>query len=532
MTGKIFTRDFWSREVSLEPSADKVAYLLIFGFVCVQLWFGAQFHYVEECYSSEYDRYVEKADYFSQGSIPRDPYHPLLYPLLAAGFGKVFGSNFAAARMISSLAGGALLLITYLLACQCFGLRTALAATLCLAFNSLFILFGFMTTTDMLFSALALSCLYFAVRVSEDPSVGVLVLMGVSFGLAYFTRYAAVALVPNVFLALWFSPLASMGQRFRRGLLVVAVMALTLIPHFVLNTYVFGSPFYNENSKNLVRKVFGVDLERDKPAAPMESAAAIILRSPGPVAASAFDTAGTWVNQGALAYVAGNKQFLAAAFFAAAFLAGVYSISLRQDKKKLFALLYAAVYFVMICIAMEPFPRLLLPILPVLFMIAAYFLVEVAFSGRLRLRLFTVPTYVPPLVVLFALMASGIPPAFSESAQRHPYQELEAAQLLEDRAGTGIVVMGSFPFMKRYVKYQYHHLNDDGFLAVQRSSDEYFERLRQTVRENKANFLVFGRPSLGNRPPELLTGQGIPAFLKPVLIGNQVAVYRVVATDE
>jgi hypothetical protein len=528
MIGKIFTRDFWSRDVGSAVSADGVVTLLILGFVCFHLWFGAEFHYVEECYSSEYDRYVEKADSLRDGTLPRDPYHPLFYPLLAAGLGQFLGNTFAAARVISSLAGAWLLLVTYHLARRCFGLRSALAATLWLACNSLFLLFGFMTTTDMLFSALALSCLYFSVRATEDAAVGPMVLTGVCFGLAYCTRYAAMALIPNILWALWSSPFASIRRKIRAALLVTAVIVCTLAPHFIVNTYQFGSPFYSENSKNLVRKVFGVDLERDKPAAPLESVASVVLRSPGSVAASAVGTADTWIAQGALAYVAGNKQFLAAAAFAAAFLAGAYLIFIQRERRQGIVLIYAAAYFAMICLFMEPFPRLVLPILPVLLMTAAYFIVEIAFPGTWRLGRIQVTAALPPVIILCALVAWGIPPALSESAVRHPYQEVEAAQLLQERAGTGVKVMGSFPFMQRYVQYRYDHLNDDGFLAVERSKAEYFERLRQMVRDNKANFLIFGRASLGNRPPELLSGLGVPPFLKPVFVADQAAVYKVV----
>jgi 4-amino-4-deoxy-L-arabinose transferase-like glycosyltransferase len=548
MARKIFTRDFWFQDMDSVLSANRVVCLLILGFVCLQLWLGAEFHYVEECYSSEYDRYVEKADRFREGTIPRDPYHPLLYPLLTAVMSHVLGSTFAAARLISTLSGGALLFFTYMLALRCFGLRTAVTAAVWLAFNSLFILFGLMTTTDMVFSALALMCLYFSVRVSEDDALGPLVLMGVSFGLAYFTRYAAAALLPNVFLALWLCPLSSAGQRIRRLTIVASVIVLTLIPHFAMTASVFGSPLYHENSKNLVRKVFGVDLERDKPVGPLESVASIVFQSPGQVAASALGTVDTWLGQGTLAYVAGNRQFLVAAVFVSAFLAGVYVIVVARNKggevagqreksietasvsarySRVLVLAYAAVYFSMMCVFIEPFSRLLLPILPVLLMTAAYYLAEIALPGTMQVRGVSLPVALPPLIIVLVMQAWGIPQALRESAQRHPYHELEAARLLEEKAGTGIVVMGSFPFMQRYVTYRYHHLNDDGFLAVPHTSSEYFRRLQQTVRENKANFVIFGRPSLGNRPEDLLSGRGAPQFLELVFRGNQVAVYRV-----
>ncbi|MBI5570745.1 MAG: glycosyltransferase family 39 protein [Desulfomonile tiedjei] len=517
-----------TEETTAAAVTDKAVYVLILGYLGLFLWFGAEFHYIEMCYSSEYDRYVEKADKLREGTIPRDPYHPLLYPIVTAALAAVVGDTFTAARTISSLATGAVLVLTYLLGMRFFSRKIALAALLALAANSTFVLSGMLTTTDMMFAALALATMYFSLKVGSDERLGDLVALGICFALAYFTRYAAVALIPSIFIALACCPLPSFKDRLRRGFLLAAIVLVLLTPHFALNTHVFGSPFYNENSKNLVRKVFRIDLEITKEAAPPGGIAAVVLHSPGAVLSSTASTARTWIVDGMVAYVAGNREFLTAAIFMAALLAAIYLMVVQIDRKNLLILVYLATYGLMICVTIEPFPRLVLPILPICLLMVFSFIMEKALPDVVAIRNLRMPAYVPAVALFVALLGYGLLPAWSEAALSHPVDELTAAKWIERTAGNNTVVLGSFPFMQRYVGYRYVHLNDDGFLTQPHSRDEYYEQLRKKAREENAAFLIVGRASLGQRPEGLLAGRDIPDFLKPVMIRGAAAVYQVV----
>src|SRR5436305_6460516 len=90
------------------PAADRralVAAVLLF--VALAL-FGQRYHWVEEAGTAERDGYVAQAEQLLHGTLPHDPFRPLLYPLLTAGLSLLVGDPFLAARLLSNLAAAAL----------------------------------------------------------------------------------------------------------------------------------------------------------------------------------------------------------------------------------------------------------------------------------------------------------------------------------------------------------------------------------------------------------------------------------------
>ena len=61
---------------------------------------------------AELDGYVAAADLILAGHLPRDPFRPMLFPMLTAGIGWVIGDVFVATKMISSTAAAACVLAT------------------------------------------------------------------------------------------------------------------------------------------------------------------------------------------------------------------------------------------------------------------------------------------------------------------------------------------------------------------------------------------------------------------------------------
>jgi 4-amino-4-deoxy-L-arabinose transferase-like glycosyltransferase len=505
---------------------DLAACLIIVFFLIFLAWFGTAFHYVEMCYSTEYDRYVEQADQLLRGILPKDPYHPLFYPLLAAAMGKLLGDTFQAAKCISTLSAVGVLSVTYLIGLMCFGRRTALLATLALALNSLVIMCGFEAGTDMLFAFLGLSCMLLSVRLLERPAMITVLLLGVCFALAYFTRYAAVALVPCLFLTLWWCPLPNRAKRLVRGLALTVTIAICLAPHFALTAHIFGSPLHSRQGDNLSRKVMHLRPDLQAASGTMDTAT-LLKKAPFTVVLTAADSARGWIVDGVAGFVGGNRVFLASAFFTVTVLGGLLGCFLSADRRVLLLLLYIASYFVVICLSMEPLPRLLLPILPLCMLVAVFFMVEDGRHATFSFKGISVPSGIAAVVLFLALLPAGAFHAVSDMVLRHPYQELEAARNLENASGKSIVVAGTFPFLQRYVGYRYYHLTADFGSKGPHESLDYFRKLGPTLKDIKADYIIVGTPSLGSRPVELLTGQNLPVFLKPEFLEGDLSVYRV-----
>jgi 4-amino-4-deoxy-L-arabinose transferase-like glycosyltransferase len=506
---------------------DLVACVAIVFFLVTLTWFGAEYHYVEMCYSTEYDRYVEQADQLLQGVLPKDPFHPLFYPLLSAAAGKVLGDTFAGARTISTFAAAGLLSLTYLLGILCFGRKTAALATLALALNSLVFMCGFEAGTDMLFAFLGLGCLLLCVRLQERPVTSVIVGMGICLALAYFTRYAALALIPCVIMALWRAPFPSETRRWVGGAILVVTVVICLVPHFLVNIHLFGNPLHMRQGDNLVRKVRLARPDLVSTAPDTVHPARLLIAAPLVVARATLDTTRTWIVDGVAGFIGGNRVFLASALFSVALLGGLVVSVVKACHGLSVLLLFAATYFVLICVSMEPLPRLFLPILPVGMLVAVFFLAEGAPSAIGTFKGIPVTVGTAAITLFLVLLPWGAFHAVSDMVPRHPYREVEAAQGLERIAGKHVVVSGTFPFMQRYVGYRYVHLTNDFGNAGPRERHEFFGRLGAALKGQKADYLVVGAPSLGSRPVELLTGKQLPPYLHPELMEEGLSVYRV-----
>ena len=476
--------------------SDSAAGLLIAGFVLFLLFFGARFHTIEIPDSAENDGYVVQADEIRAGSIPRDPYHPLLYQVLSAGAGALLDDSFAGARTVSSLMAGLFLLMTYLVGRAYFGAVVALFSVVALALNYNVITMGMDATTDMCFSALATAVLFFSLRAIEKPGPASAVLPAFTFSLAYFTRYSAVFLVPAVVVAL-LAPSAKAGVWGKGVRLAVfaAAAALFLAPHFVLTDKVFGSPWYSENWKNLAFKLHGGGDWSYFRRMPYDGLVSVVAGAPLKLVASA--------------------------------LCGAFAACFAIDRKRLVMLSFLFFYVLLGCIAFLSGSRFMIPILPLCCLFGGKFLLAGPFAGSFRIGAWRIHRAAPVVAVFFAALLLSTVTHVRLYVRAQPLSELAAARVIEREYGPDVTVLGTFPFMQRYVKYRYFKM-DDAVGGDARDGRAYLRRVRSIVEEKDADFVIIGEASLKGRPAELLnTGEAAP-FLRLLMRGDGVVVYRVV----
>src|SRR4051794_5154158 len=91
----------------------RAKYVLAAAFLVALAIFGRRYHWLEAADTAERDRFVDRAGLIRHGEFPRDPVHPPLYALLAAGLAPLVGGAFAAARTISNLAACGLALTAF-----------------------------------------------------------------------------------------------------------------------------------------------------------------------------------------------------------------------------------------------------------------------------------------------------------------------------------------------------------------------------------------------------------------------------------
>ncbi len=495
---------------------------LLLAFLAFMIVFGAKCHPIEEVNSAEWDGYVSKADALLAGTLPHDPFHPLLYPIASAGAGAVLGDTFAGARLVSSLCAVLLVWSSYLLGRACFSRSAGLLAAAATMVNPNVVFVGVHAASDMMFAALSSLAIGVAVRTMDDSRTRAAATVGALFGLAYFTRYTAVAILPSLLVPVVFG--GSNRSRAHVTLRVLAfagAAAAVLVPHFVLTGLAFGHPFVNDSWKNLAFKLhanWNWELLSDTPYGGLTQA---ILDAPGAFVASAVRELGKFAF---LTSVALGGTGLAGGMFASGAVVGAYATLQGLDRRRATLLVYVVGYVVTICAFFYTSPRLMLPILP-----ACCAWCGVALFGAAGVRPFAWRRLrfhrALPLALLFVLVtvastAREIPSFIA----MHPVDEVRALVGLEEKYGSGITVVGTAPYFGRHVHYVYRFLRVPT-RAASNPNATYFERLRGEVAG--VDFVVIGRLTGRGIPAGLVDASGAPDYLEAVEVTPSVVVYRV-----
>jgi hypothetical protein len=513
--------------------------------------FGQRVHWVEEAGTAERDGYVCQAELLLSGSLPRDPYRPLLYPLLAAALAPLAGGAFAAARLLSNLAAAALAWLAWAHGRRLAGVAAGAWAMALVAVNPNLWILGQHVSTDMLFAALAAASLLAGLHYLQAPAPAPALAAGLALGLAAFTRSNALFLLPGLLAVWWLAPPPAPatapvvppagssaaappptlpGPRRRRlGHLALAAAAavLALAPHWALRQAQFGSPFYDENWKNLAWKLYGYPdwsyLER----VPFRSAAAVVAHDPlavvrgGAAELWRFATAGAAQLLGTWAHV-----LLAGA-------GAAWALLDRGTRRAAAWLLFALGSFTAAtAFAFFTWGRLLLLLLPGAgaLSLAPWAALRAgsgvagsgaAASDRRRRALAAIGA---AAVLLLAVKTFGFRlPAF---AARHPYVEVELLRGLDGQLPAGAALGGSSPFLGRYLRHRYVVL-PDAFGAETAQPGVYYDRLRRLLRGTGVVYLVIGPVDLRSRPRALL-GPGAPVPWLAAAGGRRgVVVWRV-----
>jgi 4-amino-4-deoxy-L-arabinose transferase-like glycosyltransferase len=504
---------------------DRLVWVLTIAFTLFLFLFGPRFHYIEAAGSAEIDGFVRNAEAIRAGQRPYDPFRPLLYPILSAGLGELLDDTFAGARTVSSISAGLFVLLTYELGRLCFNRGIAFLAFIATLLNHNTIVHGLYVATDMTFAALTLLTLVFAVRANRQPRLTSVLLLAFAFALAYFTRYTAIALLPAVVISLIFAPATDSRKRIAANV-VIFIVATTvfLLPHFALNTFLFGHPFYNETWRNLAFKLYGEGDWSYLVQTPFDGLSSVILHSPARFLTSAMREAWDLVRHGLSALGGGGA---AGILFTASFLLGTCHVLISPNRERILVLSFLVAYITMVCMSFFAWVRIVLPILPLAYLLASDFLLSDDFRKAIRVgRVAVAPYLLAVAVFLLALGATTVKhiPAFIDG---HPVQELDAALALQRQYGSELTVLGTTPFLDRYVEYQYYVLDDvDG--RERDNVERYYDRLRATIDQTEADYVIISRLSLGGRPEGLLLAENVPSFLQPIVRDQDVVVYSAV----
>jgi hypothetical protein len=512
---------------------DITAYTLVIFIALFILLFGWKFHPIEKNYSAERDGYVAHADTLRNGKFPHDDAHrPLLYPILSAGAGSLLNDTFSGARLISQISAIFLALLTYLLGRACFNAQVGLIALILLISNYHFITYGVMASTDILFCTLSTSVLLSAIHANYSPQYKSFIILALTFSLSYFTRYTALALLPSIAFSLANIPQTSKIARMRWMAIFFLATVLFLLPHFTINTHIFGSPFYNENWKNLAFKLYGEKwgfsyLNRE---IPFDGLLDVILYSPVIFLTGIVTEFRDFVTSH-FPKLLGNRQVIGI-FFALLTSAGIILSLFSLDRKKSILLLFFVSFITMVSIFYITTQRIMMPVLPISYIFISYSIVSIISWERFKLsklNVFSAKRH-SLIIVIVLLLAVQLPFLFislQRFAKEHPIKEVEAAIELQKKYGSNLRVLGTFFHTQRYVDYCFFYLYEPS-KEEQKNKQLYYERVKKNIQDVGAQYLIVGKLTLKDKPADLLSNNDMPPFLSLLYKNDDVTVYRII----
>jgi hypothetical protein len=501
-------------------------------FVALAL-FGAKYHWLEETSGAERDGFVTQAERVMSGSWPNDPFRPPLYALLSAALGSVFGDAFVAARTISNLAASALAWCAFELGRKLHGTPAGAIAMALTIVNPNLWVFGQHAATDMLFAAIAAATLVGGLSYMLEPSARVAAWIGLGYGLAAFTRSNAVLLLPALVLVFFLSsressthgtssPRASDASSARSRpwhhlAFGLAGATAAMLPLWLIRFRVFGSPFYDENAKNLWWKLHGnLDwslLDR----APRTSLSSLLIAEPMAVLRSTVTELvafARWV----LPELLGGWGMLA-------LLAASAVMALRARRwPELYLLFFLTIFTLGLGVAFFVWDRFALVWLPVSAALCASLLVQLGSKASANMRWSVLALGLVAGALTVRRTAQRLP----EFIARHPYAEVELLREVEPGLDQSARLAGTAPYLQRYFHHEYVEL-PDVFGVDAKDEAAYFARLAELLRTKRVAYLVVSKLELRERPRTLLVGQSpnLPAWLSPLRRTEQATLWRV-----
>ena len=236
--------------------------VIALGFFLIMLAISFGYHKVGD-YNVETDffwTYVPQGQSFLHGEIVIDKYRGPLYPIVLALFSVVFGNYFNAGVFIALLSSALVLFLTFKLVKQIFSSRIALAATLLLAVNKVFIQYTYSAGTDMFFNVIALTAFYYLFAY-KDGNKKFLLISAVFTAFAYLTRYNGVFIVVSAFVIVLFFNLykTTFVKRLIAFGLFTGIFLLLIAPWGFYTKAKTGKAFFNENYQNIAYEYIAKD---------------------------------------------------------------------------------------------------------------------------------------------------------------------------------------------------------------------------------------------------------------------------------
>jgi hypothetical protein len=254
----------------------------------VMLGVGLKYHVVGD-YNVETDffwSYVPEAKELLHGKVTIDGFRGPGYSFLLAGMHFIVRDYFLSGIILSTIAGTALLGLTFTLFKTIVDSEKAFIVAALLCINPLFIQYTYTAGTDMVFASILMASVFFFLR-SEKISYLNILLAAALAGTAYLIRYNGLVAILVYSVSILFLNMfhLSWQTRFKSIGVVIGMFLLVIFPYGLYCWAEKGSFFYTENYLNVAREMYKDKFSHDQfwmsEAAKFKSTGQVILSNPG-----------------------------------------------------------------------------------------------------------------------------------------------------------------------------------------------------------------------------------------------------------
>ncbi len=178
----------------------------------------------------------------------REPFVPPLYPWLIAAIAAITGDGITSARLVSWLAGLALVPATFWLGRQLFDRRCGLWAALLVAASPLLIEYSSLEWSETLYAVLLVTGLALGWQARREQRWQIAALAGLSLGAAYLTRVEGALAVGVVAAWLVLARTTRARDRWRLPLVLLTAFAMMALPYVLWLSSALNRPAWESKS--------------------------------------------------------------------------------------------------------------------------------------------------------------------------------------------------------------------------------------------------------------------------------------------
>ena len=348
-----------------------------------------------------------------------------LYPLLVSASFHIFGINDAAVTLVSGFFYILLIPLVYLFAKEMFGRKVGLLAGMISLTSVVLVNYGMTGLTETMFTFLFTLSLFLLYKRVNPLFIGFLL------GLCYLTRYNLLFIIPGI---LWF--IYKEYPNWKIDVLkLVAVFMITISPWWIRNFSLVGNPLFSLQKYEIAmfNDVFkSYSLYRTfQPIEPTN----FIISHPISMIKKAIYGAGV--------LFVGIPRVIFNFFVSAIGIAGLFDIRREGKNFNFFVSLLIMIFLQALALAIiHPLPRLFVPFVPVIIILASYKVVNIIDASRdVNIRRALIGIFV--VLILFANIAGIFINDYSHSSYVHE----EEIEYIKSIVGENEAMVTDVPWM-------------------------------------------------------------------------------------